>query len=296
MKKPDQLFKYFIYFISSISIISLLAIIFFLVSKSIPVFQKYSILDFLTKADWNPSDGRFGILSFILTSIIVTILSVLIALPIGIYSALFIQEVLPKKIANSLIFVIEILAGIPSVIYGFFGLIVIAPQVSSILNLSRTTGVLIASIVLAMMILPNLIVLTIASLSMVDDNLKSSAFALGANKVQVIFKIQFFHAKSGIIAAIFLSLARSLGETMAVVLVAGNSIAMPNWSNFLTYSGRTLTANIVQEASYASGLHLNSLYATGVVLFIFVSIINYIVLKIKQKEVKKWKRQIIIYR
>lgn len=286
MKKLDRLFKYFIYFISSVSIVSLLAIIFFLVNKAIPVFQKYPILDFLTKSDWNPLDGRFGILSFIITSFIVTVLSVLIALPIGIYSALFIQEVLPKKIANGVIFVIEILAGIPSVIYGFFGLIVIAPQLSSFLNLSRTTGVLIASIVLALMILPSLIVLTITSLKMVDHNLKASSFALGANKVQVIFKTQFFHAKSGIIAAIFLSLARSLGETMAVVLVAGNSIAMPNWDNFLTYSGRTLTANIVQEASYASGLHLNALYATGIVLFIFVSIINYIVLKIKQKGVK----------
>ncbi len=286
MKKVDRLFKYFIYFISSISIVSLLAIIFFLVSKAIPLFSEYSIFDFVTKADWGPLDGKFGILAFIVTSCIVTVMSVLIALPIGLYSALFIQEVLPKKIAGSIIFMIEILAGIPSVIYGFFGLILIAPNLSKLLNLSRTTGVLVASIVLALMILPNLIVLTITSLKMVDPSIKSSAFALGANKVQVIFKTQFLHAKSGIIAAVFLSLARSLGETMAVVLVAGNSIALPTINNFLTYSGRTLTANIVQEASYATGAHLNALYATGVILFIFVSIINYAVLRFKKQGVK----------
>lgn len=282
MKKIDQYFKYAIFTISSISIIALLAIIIFLVMQAFPLFKNYSFLDFITKSQWFPSEGKFGVLAFIVTSLIVTVMSVVLAVPIGIYTALFIQEVLPKKIAKYVLFMIEILAGIPSVIYGFFGLIVVAPTIAHVFNLTRTTGVLIASIVLAFMILPNLIVLSIASLKMIDPSIKSSAYALGANRIQVIFKTQLLHAKSGILAAVFLSLARSLGETMAVVLVSGNSTALPNWNNFFIYSGRTLTANIVQEASYASGIHLNALFATGVVLFVFVSVINLFVLRFKR--------------
>ena len=206
------------------------------------------------------------------------------------YTAIFISDIAPKKVGHAVLFVIEILSAIPSVVYGFFGLTVIVPLIQDLFSISSGSTLLSASIILALMVLPTVVSLSTSSLQAVPNSVVEGSLALGATKMQTIFKTKIPYAKSGILTSFLLGVGRALGETMAVILVAGNSNLMPDLLNFFgsyLQGGRTLTGNIVMELAYATGTHEAALFATGVVLFLFVSIINLVILVVKKRGVQK---------
>lgn len=289
-KRLDSVFKITVFFFTSISVIALIAILLFTFMKAIPLFQEVDIISFMFGNKWTPtaSNPQYGILAFILASIMTTLLAVLIGIPIGLYTSIFISEIAPKKLGAFVLFVIEILSAIPSVVYGFFGLTLIVPIVQSVFTLSSGSTLLSASLILALMVLPTVVSLSTSALQAVPNSVVEASLALGATKMQTIFKTKIPYAKSGILASFLLGLGRALGETMAVILVAGNSNMMPDLLNFFNsylQGGRTLTGNIVMELAYASGTHEAALFATGVVLFLFVSVINIIIMRIKKRGV-----------
>lgn len=287
--KLDNIFKKILTFFAYTSVLALASILVFILIRAIPLFQEISIIDFIFSSEWVPSQNKFGILPFVVASILSTGLAVIIGIPIGLYTAIFISELAPKKIGTIVLNAIEILAAIPSVIYGFFGLIVVVPFIQDVFNLRSGSTLLTASLILAFMVLPTVVSLSTTAIKAVPSSIKEGSLALGATQMQTIFKSVIPYAKSGILTSFVLGLGRALGETMAVILIAGNSTAMPTlnplWEAFLN-GARTLTGNIVMDLDYASGLHESALFATGVVLFIFVSILNLVILYINKKKVK----------
>lgn len=266
-----------------IAVISLLLIIGFVFYKGlIPFVSKgYSFISFLTGKEWIPSSNKYGILPMILASIYATLGSLIIGVPIGILTAVFIVEVAPKPLAKIISPAVELLAGIPSVLYGIFGLAFIVPNVQKIFNLPKGQSLLAVIIVLAIMMLPTIITVSETSIRAVPKSYKEASLALGASKTETTFKIVIPAAKSGILAAVVLGVGRAIGETMAVILVAGNSPVIPK---SIMDSIRPLTTNIVLEMGYAYGTHQEMLFATGIVLFIFIIILNLILAKISKNE------------
>ena len=267
-----------------ISVISLLLIIGFVFYKGLTpfLFKGYSFIDFITGLEWVPSADSFGILPMVAASIIATIGALLIGVPVGILTAIFIAEVAPKKIAKIISPAVELLAGIPSVLYGIFGLSVIVPSIQNIFNLPKGQSLLAVIVVLAIMMLPTIITVSETAIRAVPKSYKEGSLALGASKIETIFKVMLPAAKSGILAAVVLGLGRALGETMAVILVAGNSPVIPS---SLMDSVRPLTTNIALEMGYAFGTHQEMLFATGVVLFVFILILNIVLNKLSNKVV-----------
>jgi phosphate transport system permease protein len=260
-----------IFFLSAlISIMSLIVIIVFVFAKGVPAILEIGLMDFVFGKLWRPSSNDFGILPMILGSIYATIGALLIGVPIGILTAVYISEIATKKIRRIIIPMVELLAGIPSVIYGFFGLIVIIPLIDKGFD-NGGNSLLAAMIILGIMILPTIINISDASLRAVPKEYRENSLALGASKIQTIFGVVLPAAKSGVLTAVVLGLGRAIGETMAVILVAGNSPQIPN-SIFDRF--RSMTANIAIEMGYAFGLHQEALFATGVVLFVFIIILN----------------------
>lgn len=268
-----------------VAVISLLLIIGFVFYKGLTPFliKGYSFIDFLFGTEWIPSAGKFGIGSMIVTSILATIGALLIGVPIGILSAIFIVEICPKKYAKIISTSVELLAGIPSVLYGIFGLVIVVPTIQIIFNLPKGQSLLAVIFVLAIMMLPTIISLSETAIKSVPKAYKEGSLALGASEIETIFKVTVPAAKSGILAGVILGMGRALGETMAVILVAGNSIAFPT---SIADSVRPLTTNIALEMGYATGTHQNMLFATGVVLFIFIIIINLVLTKLTSKGVQ----------
>lgn len=268
-----------------VAVISLLLIIGFVFYKGLTPFliKGYSFIDFLFGTEWIPSAGKFGIGSMIVTSILATIGALLIGVPIGILSAIFIVEICPKKYAKIISTSVELLAGIPSVLYGIFGLVIVVPTIQIIFNLPKGQSLLAVIFVLAIMMLPTIISLSETAIKSVPKAYKEGSLALGASEIETIFKVTVPAAKSGILAGVILGMGRALGETMAVILVAGNSIAFPT---SIVDSVRPLTTNIALEMGYATGTHQNMLFATGVVLFIFIIIINLVLTKLTSKGVQ----------
>ena len=265
-----------------ISVISLLLIICFVFYKgAIPfVFKGYSFFSFLFGTEWVPSADKYGILSMILASLYATFGSLIIGVPVGILTATFIVEVAPKSLAKIMSPAVELLAGIPSVLYGIFGLAFIVPNVQKLFNQPKGQSLLAVIIVLAIMMLPTIITVSETALRAVPKSYKEASLGLGASKTQTTFKIVIPAAKSGILAAVVLGVGRAIGETMAVILVAGNSPVIPN---SIMDSVRPLTTNIVLEMGYAFGTHQEMLFATGVVLFSFILLLNFILAKISAK-------------
>lgn len=284
--------KYIIEFISEkvfmisalIAVISLVLIIGFVFYKGLRPFilEGYSFFDFLLGTDWLPNSKEFGILPMIVTSIVATIGALVIGVPIGIFAAIFIAEICPKKFSKVISTAVELLAGIPSVLYGIFGLAFIVPGIQNLLNLPKGQSLLAVIIVLAIMMLPTIISVSETSIRAVPKSYKEGALALGASNIETIFKVIVPGAKSGILAGVILGIGRALGETMAVILVAGNSTSMPT---SLLDSARPLTTNIALEMGYAYGTHQDMLFATGVVLFIFIIVINLVLTKLTSKGV-----------
>lgn len=265
-----------------IAVISLLLIIGFVFYKGLTPFisKGYSFIDFLTGTSWVPSADQYGILPMIVASILSTLGALLIGAPIGILTAAFIAEVAPKKIANLISSGVDLLAGIPSVLYGLFGLAVIVPTIQNVFNLPKGQSLFAVIIVLSIMMLPTIIAVSKTAIKAVPDTYREGSLALGASKIETIFKVVLPAAKSGILAAVVLGTGRALGETMAVILVAGNSPVLPN---SLMDSVRPLTTNIALEMGYAFGTHQEMLFATGVVLFIFILVLNLVLSKLSNK-------------
>ena len=272
-----------IFFISSlIAVLSLLLIIGFVFYKGLTpfIFKGYSFVDFFTGSDWLPGSDKFGIGPMVVASIIATFGALIIGVPIGILTAVFIAEVAPKQVAKLISPAVELLAGIPSVLYGIFGLAVIVPNIQNIFNLPKGQSLLAVIIVLSIMMLPTIISVSETAIRAVPKAYKEGSLALGASKIETIFKVVLPAAKSGILAAVVLGIGRALGETMAVILVAGNSPVMPS---SLMDSVRPLTTNIALEMGYAFGTHQEMLFATGVVLFTFILILNLVLNKLSNK-------------
>lgn len=258
------------------SVLAVALICVFLFANGVPAMKEIGFVKFLTGEMWKPNNGIYGILPMIVGSLYVTAGAICFGVPIGILTSVFMAKYCPKRIYKPLKGATELLAGIPSVVYGFFGLVVLVPLIRQIgrhLNFGGNgSSILTASLLLGMMILPTIIGVTESAIRAVPSHYYEGALALGATHERSIFCIVIPAAKSGVIAGIVLGIGRAVGETMAVIMVAGNQARMPSG----IFRGiRTLTANIVMEMGYAADLHRGALIATGVVLFIFILIINF---------------------
>lgn len=278
----EQIMKYCFLICACVSVAAVAAICLFIFVNGIPAMGKIGVFKFLLGTEWSPSKGIYGILPMIIGSIYVTAGAAVVGVPIGILTAVFMVYYCPAPIYKIVKPAVDLLAGIPSIVYGFFGLVVIVPVIQDLLGTSGK-GVLTASILLGLMILPTIISTAESSLRAAPDMYYEGALALGATKERSIFGAVFPAAKSGILSGVILGIGRAIGETMAVVIVAGNQAIIPK---SVTDGVRTLTANIVLEMAYAAELHREALIATAVVLFVFILAINLCFSAIKRKAVK----------
>lgn len=271
-----------IFFIAACaSVLAVVLICVFLFANGIPAMGEVGIFKFLFGQLWRPSNDIYGILPFILGSIYVTAGAIVVGVPLALLTSIFLAKYCPKKIYEICKSGINLMAGIPSVIYGFFGLIVIVPLVKQIFNIRAGQTMLTASILLGIMILPTVVGVAESALQSVPESYYEGSLALGATHSRSVFFVMVPAAKSGIVAGIVLGIGRAIGETMAVIMIAGNQPAMPRG---LLNGVRTLTSNIVMEMGYATGLHREVLIATGVVLFVFILLINLIVTVLKRRD------------
>ena len=266
---------------ASIALVAMICV--FLFGNGLPTIGKIGVTEFFLGETWRPNNDLYGILPMILGSAYVTLGAIVVGVPIGILTAVFMARFCPDSIYRFLKPAVELLAGIPSVVYGFFGLVVMVPFIRD--NIGGTgSSMLTASLLLGMMILPTLISVAEAALRAVPDSYYEGALALGAGHVRSVFFTVVPAAKSGIMAAIILGMGRAVGETMAVIMVAGNQARMPIG---ILEGVRTMTTNIVIEMGYAADLHRDALIATAVVLFVFILIINLTFSYLKGKVVQQ---------
>ena len=275
---------------AAIAILAVCSITVYMIMKGTPAFKEVGVLDLLFGRVWKPtaSEPSFGIFYIILSSIAGTAAAVLLGVPIGLLTAAFLSELAGKKIGNIVSGAVELLAAIPSVIYGLIGMMILNPFMYSLEKkiyagstdhqFTGGANLLSAIIVLAVMILPTVISVSTSSLKAVTDSLRSASLALGATKLQTIFKVVIPAAKSGILTGVVLGVGRALGEAMAINMVAGGAVNIPLPFN----SVRTLTTQIVSEMGYASGVHRQVLFTVGLVLYVFIMIINLILLKVRK--------------
>ena len=263
------------------SILAVALICLFLFANGIPAIQEIGVFKFLLGTRWKPGNNIFGILPMIMGSIYVTAGAILIGVPIGILTSVFMASYCPKKVYRFFKSAIDLLAGIPSVVYGFFGLMMLVPLIRDLFHKGNGSSILSASILLGIMILPTIIGVTESAIRAVPSNYYEGSLALGATKERSLFFVVLPAAKSGLIAGVVLGIGRAIGETMAVVMVAGNQARMPAG---ILRGVRTMTSNIVLEMGYAADLHREALIATGVVLFVFILIINFCVARLNKGE------------
>lgn len=270
MKKKEKVFEILFLLTAGFSILAVLMICLFLFANGIPAIHKIGVIDFLFGQKWKPGNDLYGIFPMIVGSLYVTAGAIIFGVPVGLMTAVFLSRFCPKKLHGILKNGIDLLAGIPSVVYGFFGLMVIVPFVRNVFG-GNGSSILTASLLLGMMILPTIISVSESSLNSVPSTYYEGARALGATHERAVFIVMLPAAKSGILAGVILGIGRAIGETMAVIMVAGNQARIPD---SILKGVRTLTANIVIEMGYAADLHREALIATGVVLFVFILGIN----------------------
>lgn len=261
--------KYLFLLCACVSILCVLLICVFLFANGLPAIGEIGPLKFLTGIQWKPNNNLYGILPMILGSLYVTLGAILIGVPLGVLTAVFLARFSSKRLNRLLHPAISLMAGIPSIIYGFFGLVVLVPLMRNLFGGGKS--ILTASVLLGIMILPTIISVSEASIRAVPNNYYEGSLALGASHERSVFFAVLPAAKSGILAACVLGIGRAVGETMAVIMVAGNQAIIPD---SITSGVRTLTANIVLEMGYAADLHRAALIATAVVLFLFILLIN----------------------
>ena len=270
MKHKEKLWEFIFLLAAGFSILAVLLICLFLFANGIPAIHKIGMVDFLFGQKWKPGNELYGIFPMIVGSLYVTAGAIVFGVPVGLMTAIFLSKFCPKKLQAILKSGIDLLAGIPSVVYGFFGLMVIVPFVRNAFG-GNGSSILTASLLLGMMILPTIISVSESSLNAVPQSYYEGARALGATHEGSVFKVMLPAARSGILAGVILGVGRAIGETMAVIMVAGNQARIPD---SILKGVRTLTANIVIEMGYAADLHREALIATGVVLFVFILGIN----------------------
>ncbi len=278
--KDSQWIEYILFVSAMIALLSVLLITFFVLRSGLPLIQKVGIKDFIFGLKWAPTQGSFGIFPMIIGTVMVTLGALVIGIPFGLAGAIFLAEIVPVSVAKAVRPMIELLAGIPSVVYGFFGMIVIVPFLREKLG-GTGLGILAGSIILAIMILPTIINIAEDAIRAVPREYKEGSLGMGATHWQTIKKIILPAARSGIISGIVLGMGRAIGETMAVIMVTGNAPVLPN---SIMSQVRTLTGNVVLEMGYAAGEHQQALFATGIVLFGFIMILNLVISFTLKKE------------
>ena len=270
MKIKEKLWEIIFLIAAGFSILAVLLICLFLFANGIPAMHKIGLTNFMFGTKWKPGNDLYGIFPMIAGSLYVTAGAILTGVPVGLMTAIFLSKFGPKWLHKMLKPAIDLLAGIPSVVYGFFGLMVIVPFVRNVFG-GNGSSILTASLLLGMMILPTIISVSETALNAVPQSYYEGSRALGATHERSVFLTMLPAAKSGIMAGIILGIGRAIGETMAVIMVAGNQARLPD---SVLKGVRTLTANIVIEMGYATDLHREALIATGVVLFVFILLIN----------------------
>ena len=279
MKKYSEKIMHVVFLLAACaSILAVILICAFLFVNGIPTIGKIGLGNFVLGKIWMPKSGIFGIFPMIIGSIYVTAGAILVGVPVGILAAIYMAKFCNEKVYKIVKPAVDLLAGIPSVVYGFFGMVVLVPAFRNIFG--NGNCVFTASILLGIMILPTIIGLTESALRAVPTQYYEGAVALGGTHERAIFTVVLPAAKSGVVAAIVLGIGRAIGETMAVIMVAGNQARMPKG----IFKGiRTLTGNIVIEMGYATDLHREALIATGVVLFVFILMINLLFSVLKRR-------------
>lgn len=280
--KFKENFMRIVFFIAALtSVLSVAVICVFLFVNGVPAMAKIGVFNFLGGTTWAPTDvpASYGILPMILGSIYVTAGAIIVGVPLGLFTAIYMARFCPARIYKILKPAIGLLAGIPSVVYGFFGLMVLVPFVRDHIG-GNGSSILTASVLLGVMILPTIVEVSESSIRAVPESYYEGSLALGATHERSVFFATLPAAKSGIMAGVVLGIGRAIGETMAVIMVAGNQARMPKG---LLKGVRTLTANIVQEMGYAADLHKEALIATAVVLFVFILIINLLLSILKRR-------------
>lgn len=286
MKKKKDLMENALHglflFCGFVSVAFVLLISVYLIISGIPAIHKIGPIKFLFGTTWKSGQNQFGILPFILTSVYGTAGAVILGIPIGIFTAMFLAKAAPPRIAAVIQGAVELLAGIPSVVYGLVGMTVLVPGVQKAFHLSSGATLFSAIVVLTIMILPYIISVSATALRAVPREYEEASLALGANYTETWFRVSLRAAKSGVAAAIIQGVGRALGEAMAIIMVAGNVANMPG----LFQSVRFLTTAIVSEMSYASygSLQRQALFSIGLVLFLFIMMINWILHRVIRKE------------
>ena len=255
---------------SCVSIGAVIIITVYMFVAGIPAISEIGLLQFLFGTHWEPFNNQYGILYLIISSIIATLGAILIGVPIGLLTASYLSEIASRRLANIIRPAVQLLAGIPSVVYGFFGMLIIVPAIRNIFPSSLGDSLLAVIIILSIMVLPTIISTSETSLRAVPNTYREAALSLGTTPTKTIFKVTIPAAKSGILSGVILGVGRAIGETMAVIMVAGNVVNMPS----LLKTVRLLTTGIVLEMSYSSGIHRQALFAIGLILFIFIMIVN----------------------
>lgn len=281
MKTQEKIIEKLILLCAVLSTVSVALITIFIFRTGLPVLQDYGVVPFVTGTTWSPINGDYGILPLIAGTLAVTLGSLVIGVPTGVACAIALAELMPKKLGSMFKSAIELLAGIPSVVYGFFGLVVIVPAVRIfVLPIFKffdpeasATGfsILAGSIILAIMILPTIVSLSENAIAAVPREYKEASLALGANKVETIARVLVPAARSGILSSIILGMGRAIGETMAVLMITGNMAKIPTG---ILDPVATLTGTIALEMSYASPSHQQALFAVGIVLFLIIMLLN----------------------
>lgn len=271
MKNVKENIMRFVFILAAcVSIAAVALICIFLFANGIPAIAKIGPLKFLGGTTWNPNQEIFGIFPMIIGSIYATAIAIIVGVPIGLLTSVFLARFCPEKLYKVLKPTVSLLAGIPSIVYGFFGLVVMVPIMQNLTGVSGK-NVLTAGILLGFMILPTIIEVSEAQIRAVPNSYYEGSLALGATHERSVYFAMLPAAKSGIMAGVILGIGRAIGETMAVVMIAGNQAVLPK---SLVSGVRTMTANIVLEMGYATDLHREALIATGVVLFVFILVIN----------------------
>lgn len=290
----EKIYKVILFASALIALLIIILIGVFIVKEGLPVFMKYGLGQILFGRQWQPSSQIYGLWPMVVGSILITLGALVLGVPLGVLTAIFLAEVAPKRLVSFVIRpAIELLAGIPSVVYGLFGMVIIVPAIRALVAkipgyaedplLSSGYGIIAGSVILSIMILPTIINISEDTIRSVPAEYKEGSLALGATHWQTIYKVMVPAARSGIIAAIVLGMGRAIGETMAIIMVAGNAPVVPN---SIFSSVRSLTGNIAIEMAYSSGEHTQALFATGIVLFVFIMIVNSFALWFVKKGVK----------
>lgn len=270
LERNDRLIRLGLVVVAFSAVSVLVVITVFIIGQGTPIMFKYGLKSFLAGKDWYPSEKSFGLLPMIVGSLVVTAGALVIGVPLGLACAVFLTEFSSKRLRSIIKPIIELLAGIPSVVYGFMGVVILVPFIRETFG-GPGFSVLAASVILGVMILPTVISISIDSLQAVPPTYRDGSLALGATRWQTVRMVIFPAARSGIVASIILGMGRAIGETMATIMIAGNAVAAPR---SLLAPVRTLTSNIALEMGYAAGEHREALFATGVILFIIIMVLN----------------------